>query len=198
MPFGRFYYPIVLSGYLLHFCPGERFCIVLNKARPLLSLETEFFQKARAGKGLISATPPSKPRLTFYSTRHRDLYQVRWSDYSDLWYQRRWRCQSPKCGGASRKQVQKPIVRVWISTMCRCLLWRQVLVNLLSKSSSTWPYPALHHDTTESESETGKNQDQVKDLIEKTASSLDDTSLKILFVSVQRNNIELCIQHAIN
>jgi hypothetical protein len=44
----------------------------------------------------------------------------------------------------------------------------------------------------------GKHQDQVKVLIEKTASSLDDTALKMLFVSVQRNNIELCTQYAIN
>ena len=46
--------------------------------------------------------------------------------------------------------------------------------------------------------ETGNHQDQVKDLIEKTASSLDDTALKILFVSVQQNNIDLCVQYAIN
>jgi hypothetical protein len=46
--------------------------------------------------------------------------------------------------------------------------------------------------------ETGKHQDQVKVLIEKTAASLDDTALKMLFVSVQQNNIELCIQYAIN
>jgi hypothetical protein len=38
----------------------------------------------------------------------------------------------------------------------------------------------------------------VKVLIEKTASSLDDTALKILFVSVQKNNIEICIQYAID
>jgi hypothetical protein len=37
----------------------------------------------------------------------------------------------------------------------------------------------------------------VKVLIEKTASSLDDTALLMLFVSVQQNNIELCIKHAI-
>ena len=29
----------------------ERFCFVLNNARPLLPLETEFFETARAGKG---------------------------------------------------------------------------------------------------------------------------------------------------
>jgi hypothetical protein len=38
----------------------------------------------------------------------------------------------------------------------------------------------------------------VKVLIEKTASSLDDAALKMLFVSVQQNNIEICIQYAIN
>ena len=46
--------------------------------------------------------------------------------------------------------------------------------------------------------ETGKHQDQVKVLIERTASSLDDTALKMLFVSVQQNNIELCIRYVIN
>ena len=30
---------------------GERFCFVLNNARPLLPLEMEFFKTARAGKG---------------------------------------------------------------------------------------------------------------------------------------------------
>ena len=46
-------------------------------------------------------------------------------------------------------------------------------------------------------SETGKHQDQVKVLIERTASSLDDTALKMLFVSVQQNNIELSVKCAI-
>ena len=54
------------------------------------------------------------------------------------------------------------------------------------------PCVALH--TTE----IGQHQNQVKVLIEKTASSLDDTALKMLFVSVQRNNIGLCIQYAID
>ena len=47
-------------------------------------------------------------------------------------------------------------------------------------------------------SETVNHQDQVKVLIEKTASSLDDAALKILFVSVQQNNIDLCVRYAIN
>ena len=46
--------------------------------------------------------------------------------------------------------------------------------------------------------ETGYHQDQVKVLIEKTASSLDDTALKMFFVSVQQNNIDLCVRYAIN
>jgi hypothetical protein len=70
-----------------------------------------------------------------------------------------------------------------------------VLVNLAPKcklDGSTSNPTDLHTP------ETGKHQDQVKVLIEKTASSLDDTALKLLFVSVQQNNIELSIQYAIN
>jgi len=43
----------------------------------------------------------------------------------------------------------------------------------------------------------GKHQDQVKELIRKTADSLDNLALKMLFVSVQQNNLELCIISAI-
>ncbi|KAF8811062.1 hypothetical protein BYT27DRAFT_7134518 [Phlegmacium glaucopus] len=41
------------------------------------------------------------------------------------------------------------------------------------------------------------HQMQVKELIEKTADSLDDLVLKILFISLQQNNLELCIRYAI-
>ena len=54
------------------------------------------------------------------------------------------------------------------------------------------PYAGLHT------SETPEHQDQVKVLIERMASSLDDTALKMLCVSVQQNSIELCIQYTIN
>ena len=40
---------------------GERFCIVLNYSWPLLPLETEFFETARAGKG--SYRPSYKSRI---------------------------------------------------------------------------------------------------------------------------------------
>ncbi|KAG6905761.1 hypothetical protein DXG01_000853 [Tephrocybe rancida] len=43
----------------------------------------------------------------------------------------------------------------------------------------------------------GNHQEQVKVLIEKTAMSLDDLSLKMLFVSIQENNLELCIEYAV-
>jgi len=35
------------------------------------------------------------------------------------------------------------------------------------------------------------------ELIEKTASVLNDDTLKLLFVSVQENNIKLCIRYAV-
>ena len=65
-------------------------------------------------------------------------------------------------------------------------------VNIQTGQLNVQPYAGLHTP------ETGKHQDQVKVLIEKTASSLDNSALKMLFVSVQQNNIELCIQYAID
>jgi len=44
----------------------------------------------------------------------------------------------------------------------------------------------------------GTHQDQVKVLIEKTADSLNNLALKMLFISIQQNNLELCIRYAIN
>ena len=48
------YVSLLVSSYILatdgQFCV-ERFCFVLNKARPLLPLEKVFFETARAGKG---------------------------------------------------------------------------------------------------------------------------------------------------
>jgi len=43
----------------------------------------------------------------------------------------------------------------------------------------------------------GNHQDQVKKLIENTASSLDTPALRMLFVSLQQNNMELCMEYAI-
>ena len=151
----------------------------------------------RRGLGKVSITPSSRfySRLTFSSTRHRRVYQIWWSDVSDLWYRWRRRCQSSKCRGTSGKKVQKTVVWVSLSTACRCLLWRQVIVNIVLKCRL---YSSIINSMSGLNKETGKHQDQVKDLIEKTASSLDDTALKLLFVSVQQNNIDLCVRYAIN
>ena len=137
----------------------------------------------------------SSPRLTLYSTCNCNLHQIRWSDDSDLWHLSRWRGQSSKCGGTSGKKVQKTIVRVYLSTTCRCLLRRQVLDPLAPRHGL---YGSAFNPMADLHSETGNHQDQVKVLIEKTASSLDDTALKMLFVSVQQNNIDLCVRYAIN
>ena len=71
----------------------------------------------------------------------------------------------------------------WWLILCQSVDW-------MAQRSSLWA--DLHIP------ESGKHGDQVKVLIEKTASSLDDNALKMLFVSVQQNNIELCVLYAIN
>jgi len=51
--------------------------------------------------------------------------------------------------------------------------------------------PAIHE-------EKGNHQEQVGKLIKQTAASIDDLALKMLFVTVQQNNIEVCIEYAVN
>ncbi|KAF8812098.1 hypothetical protein BYT27DRAFT_7183101 [Phlegmacium glaucopus] len=61
-----------------------------------------------------------------------------------------------------------------------------------------YKYPPKAHVCIEAmHKDDGDHQKQVKELTDKTADSLDDLALKILFVSVQQNNLELCIRCAI-
>ncbi|PPQ94459.1 hypothetical protein CVT25_000883 [Psilocybe cyanescens] len=41
------------------------------------------------------------------------------------------------------------------------------------------------------------HQKQIEELIKQTAASIDDLALKMLFVSVQQNNLKICIEYAI-
>ena len=43
----------------------------------------------------------------------------------------------------------------------------------------------------------GNHQDQVKELTMQTADSIDNLALKMLFVSLQQNNLGLCVHYAI-
>ncbi|KAF8152451.1 hypothetical protein B0H34DRAFT_774932 [Crassisporium funariophilum] len=47
-------------------------------------------------------------------------------------------------------------------------------------------------------SDNGNHQEQVGELIKQTAASIDNLALKMLFVTVQQNNVEVCIEHAVN
>jgi hypothetical protein len=47
------------------------------------------------------------------------------------------------------------------------------------------------------QSDDGNHQKQVTELMRETADSLDNIALKMLFVSVQQNNLELCIENAV-
>ena len=53
------------------------------------------------------------------------------------------------------------------------------------------PYPAIHKDEA-------NHQEQVGELIKQTAASIDILALKMLFVTVQQNNLEACIEYAVN
>ena len=53
------------------------------------------------------------------------------------------------------------------------------------------PHPAIHKDE-------GNHQEQVGELIKQTTASIDNFALKMLFVTIQENNLEVCIVSAVN
>jgi len=52
-------------------------------------------------------------------------------------------------------------------------------------------FPAIDDDE-------GNHQEQVGELIKQTAASIDNLALKMLFVTIQQNNLEVCIENAMN
>jgi len=52
-------------------------------------------------------------------------------------------------------------------------------------------FPAINDDEA-------NHQEQVGELIKQTAASIDNLALKMLFVTVQQNNLEVCIEYAMN
>ena len=65
------------------------------------------------------------------------------------------------------------------------------LFDIQQPTMGLMPYPAIHMDQ-------GNHQEQVGELIKQTAASIDNLALKMLFVTVQQNNLELCIEYAVN
>lgn len=54
------------------------------------------------------------------------------------------------------------------------------------------PYPAIQ------DGGKGNHQEQVGELIRQTTASIDNLALKMLFVTVQQNNMKICIECAVN
>jgi len=53
------------------------------------------------------------------------------------------------------------------------------------------PHPAIHKDES-------NHQEQVGELIKQTTVSIDNLALKMLFVTLQQNNLDICIKCAVN
>jgi len=52
-------------------------------------------------------------------------------------------------------------------------------------------HPAIHKDK-------GNHQEQVAELIKQTAASINNLALKMLFITIQQNNLYVCIEYAVN
>jgi len=88
------------------------------------------------------------------------------------------------------KKFKQPLMgykfppRAYVRFKGRPFVIQQLMMGLM-------PYPAIHKDE-------GNHQEQVGELIKQTAASIDNLALKMLFVTVQQNNLEVCIEYAVN
>jgi len=88
------------------------------------------------------------------------------------------------------KKFEKPLKgykyppRAYVRFECMSLLLQSLILGLTL-------CPAIHEDE-------GNHQEQVGELIKQTAASIDDLALKMLFITVQQNNLEVCIEYAVN
>lgn len=74
--------------------------------------------------------------------------------------------------------------RAYVHFECGSLIIQQPMLGLMQ-------YPAIHKDE-------GNHQKQVGELIRQTAASIDNLALKMLFVTIQQNNLEVCIEWAVS
>jgi hypothetical protein len=74
--------------------------------------------------------------------------------------------------------------RAYVCFEGRLFVVQQLILGLM-------PHPAIHKDE-------GNHQEQVGELIKQTAASIDDLALKMLFVTIQQNNLDVCIEGAVN
>ena len=74
--------------------------------------------------------------------------------------------------------------RAYVRLEGRSFIIRKLVMGLMS-------YPAIHKDN-------GDHQKQIRELIKQTAGSIDNLALKMLFVTVQQNNLDICIEYTVN
>jgi len=165
---------------------------VTDNARPLLELERKFFNEKRAGNGSYTFDLSefrtdrilAVPVIAIF-TKFDDLI----SQVYDMDLEEEENCQAAL--QALENKFRKPLdeydypPRAYVRFEGMFRLISALNLDLKARLSI-----GIHEDK-------GNHQDQVKNLIENTASSLDTPALRMLFVSVQQNNMELCIEYAI-
>ncbi|GJJ11620.1 hypothetical protein Clacol_005856 [Clathrus columnatus] len=130
------------------------FCLVTNASRPLLELETRFFNEER---------PTNVPVIAIFTK------------FDDLMSQ----VYDPELGWQENRQIAE-----------------KTLENRFKQPISKFKFPPNVCLTMEDmHMNSPSHQNQITELIEETANSLDNLTLKKLFVSVQRTNLELCLTY---
>ena len=90
-----------------------------------------------------------------------------------------------------REKFEEPL-RGYAYPPCAYVSFGCMSLHFLGQTLGLIPFPAIQ------EGGKGNHQEQVGELIKETAASIDDLALKMLFITIQQNNLEICIKHAVN
>ncbi|KAJ7214896.1 hypothetical protein GGX14DRAFT_359731 [Mycena pura] len=144
------------------------YCMPTDTNRPMLDADKQFFNDHAAGQGKFTFL--HIPVIAIF-TKFDGLVT---KAYSEL-----------KRGGATRQEAMTKRTEKALEMLT---------TNFVERFSSTAVRPTdwIHLSNMH---EGGGN---CNDLIEKTANALNNDALRLLFVSVQRNNIDLCTHYAVN
>ena len=191
MPFGQLY--SLLCFYAL--ISWYRFCFEPNLSRPLLNLEERFFNEKQTGNGVFKLFIIAKSatnNITLCSSSDRNLHQIWRFGQADLWRKLGNGWEPSGCAQSVGCQISSAVEHVQVPSKSLFALGKCVQSVVLHLGMEVLT-PLI----SEMQKDNGNHQDQVKELTEKTVDSLDNLALKMLYVSVQQNNLELCLRYAV-
>ena len=173
-------------------CNAFRFCFEPDVSRPLLELEEKFFNEQRAGNGNLIEQVQTLCRNWLDAVPVVAIFTKFDILFTRVYDRKMDKEKNLEIAHATLKEKFEKPLRGYTYPPCAYVRFECMSLHFLGQTLGLIPCSAIH------EGGRGDHQEQVGELIKLTAASIDDLALKMLFITVQQNNLEICIKHAVN